>query len=88
MILEIALVEVVPNKAELGALGLAATGEVVAMFADREAGKFGPINLRRATWYGHAHKIIEEWAEQFVEIVNAPPGEKVKDTATFTLLPW
>jgi hypothetical protein len=29
------------------------------MFADREAGKFGPINLGRATWYGHAHKIIE-----------------------------
>jgi len=119
LILEIALVEVVPNKAELGALGLAATvvaapvgagiaaketakgvvaiearvthaatGEIVAMFVDREAGKFGPINLRRATWYGHAHKIIEEWADQFVEIVNAPPGEKVEDTATFTLLPW
>jgi hypothetical protein len=66
----------------------AETGEVVAKFADREAGRFGPTNLRRATWYGHVHKIIEEWAGQWVEIVDAPPGEKVKDTWTFTLLPW
>jgi len=119
VILELALVDVVPNKAALGALGLAATivaapvgasiaakesakgsvaiegrlrdastGKVVAMFADREAGKFGPINLRRATWYGEAHKIIQEWADQWVKIVNAKPGEKVKDTRTFTLMPW
>ena len=118
LIFELALVEVVPNKATLGALGLAATvlapvgvgiaakegakgivgiegriraarnGEVVAMFADRETGKFGPINLRRATWYGHAHKIIEEWAEQWVAIANLQPGDKVDDTRTWTLLPW
>jgi hypothetical protein len=119
LILEMALVDVVPNKAALGALGLAATivaaplgasiaakesakgsvaiegrfrdaqtGKVVAMFADREAGKFGPINLRRATWYGEAHKIIQEWADQWVKIANAEPGEKVKDTRTFTLMPW
>jgi hypothetical protein len=56
------------------------------MFADRRAGEFGPIDLRRATWYGHAHEIIEEWADPWVEIVNAPPGEKRKDTSTSTLL--
>lgn len=119
LILELALVDVIPNKASLGALGLAATvvaapagaaiaakesakgsvaiegrfrdagtGAVVAMWADREAGKFGPINLRRATWYGEAHKIIQEWAGQWVKIANAEPGEKVKDTRTFTLMPW
>jgi hypothetical protein len=119
LVLELALVDVIPNKASLGALGLAATvvaapagaaiaakesakgsvaiegrfrdarsGEVVAMWADREAGKFGPINLRRATWYGEAHKIIQEWADQWVRIANAEPGEKVKDTRTFTLMPW
>jgi len=119
LVLELALVDVIPNKASLGALGLAATvvaapvgaaiaaketakgsvaiegrfrdaqtGEVVAMWADREAGKFGPINLRRATWYGEAHKVIEEWAKQWVQIANAEPGEKVKDTRTFTLMPW
>jgi hypothetical protein len=109
LVLELALVEVVPNKAVLGALGFAATaasmgaagiaakevgkgsvavegrvrqsdtGEIVAKFADREKGKFGPINLRRATWYGEQRKIIREWADQC---------EKVKDTKTFTLRPW
>jgi len=118
LVMELALVEVVPNKAVLGALGFAATaasmgaagiaakevgkgsvaiegrvkqadtGEVVAKFADRETGKFGPINLRRATWYGEQHKIIREWADQWRKIANAKPGEKVKDTKTFTLRPW
>ncbi len=119
LVMELALVDVVPNKATLGALGLAAsvvaapvgasiaakesakgsvaiegrlrdqeTGRIVAQWADREAGKFGPINLRRATWYGEAHKIVQEWAKQWVKIANAEPGEKVKDTRTFTLLPW
>ena len=119
LVLELALVEVVPNKASLGALGLAATvvaapigagvaaketakgkvgiegrwrrhrdGHIVALFTDREHGKFGPINLRRATWYGHAHKIIEEWADQWVEVANAEPGEEVDDTRTWTLSPW
>ena len=118
-ILELAIVELVPNKAELGALGLAATvvaapvgagvaaketakGKVaiegrwrrasdryiVAEFTDREHGKFGPINLRRATWYGHAKLIVNEWADQWVQIVNAEPGQKVKDTRTWTLMPW
>jgi len=65
-----------------------ASGEVVGMWADREKGKFGPINLRRATWYGEINKIVEEWAEQWVKVANAEPGEKVKDTRTFTLAPW
>ena len=119
LIFELALIEVVPNKATLGALGLAATvvaapigagiaaketakgtvtiegrvragdtRKIVAMFADREGGKFGPINLRRATWYGHAHKIVEEWAEQWVKISNAELGDEIDDTRTWTLMPW
>ena len=118
LIMELALVEVVPNKAVLGVLGFAATavsmgaagiaakevgkgsvaiegrvrqadtGKIVAKFADREKGKFGPINLRRATWYGEQRKIIREWADQWVKIANAEPGEKVKETKTFTLRPW
>ena len=55
---------------------------------DREGGKFGPINLRRATWYGHAHKIVEEWAEQWVKISNAELGDEIDDTRTWTLMPW
>ena len=61
---------------------------MVAKFADREKGKFGPINLRRATWYGEQRKVIREWADQWRRIANAEPGEKVKDTKAFTLRPW
>lgn len=115
---ELALVDVVPNKAALGALGLAATvvaapvgaaiaaketakgsvaiegrikdadGRIVGLWADREKGKFGPINLRRATWYGEIDTIVQEWADQWVKVANAEPGQKVKDTRTFTLMPW
>ncbi len=119
VILELAIIDVEPNKASLGALGLAATilaapmgvailaketakggvaiegrlrdaetGEVIAMFADRETGKFAPINVGRATSFGEIQKVIREWAAQWVKIANAPPGEKVKDTKTFTLRPW
>ena len=61
---------------------------IVAVFTDREHGRFGPINLRRATWYGHARGIIGEWAEQWVEIANSGRGEQIDDTRTWTLLPW
>jgi hypothetical protein len=119
VVMELALVDVEPNKAKLGALGLAATllaapfgvaiaaketakggvaiegrvkdagsGQVIAMFADRERGKFAPISVARATSFGEIQKSIREWAEQWVKIANAPPGEKVKDVKPFTLRPW
>jgi hypothetical protein len=81
LVLELAIVELVPSKAMAGAVGLitmpvgmiagtiatkvlgkgavaiegrlvdAETGEVIAMFADREKTKTAPINLAAATWY-------------------------------------
>ena len=122
LLLEIALIEVVPNKAWLGTLGLAsrgtpvpgagvaagavatvldrgwvsiearlrdaATGRVLARFADSEKGKLRPIDFEVLTWYGHAHEIFREWAAQFVERVNTPLDEPVEETPWFTLLPW
>jgi hypothetical protein len=64
------------------------TGTVLAMAADREQGKVAPINLRALTWYGEANVIIDEWADQFVEIANRRPGQVVKDASPFTLKPW
>ncbi|NTW35171.1 MAG: DUF3313 domain-containing protein [Syntrophobacteraceae bacterium] len=64
------------------------TGAVLAMAADREQGKVAPVNLRALTWYGEANVIIDEWADQFVQIANRRPGEVVKDTSPFTLMPW
>lgn len=64
------------------------TGTVLGMAADREQGKVAPINLRALTWYGEANVIIDEWAQQYVDIANRRPGEVVKDSSPFTLKPW
>jgi len=65
-----------------------ATGKALAMMADREQGKVAPVNLRALTWYGEANVIVDEWADQFVQIANKRPGETVKDSSPFTLKPW
>jgi hypothetical protein len=66
----------------------ASTDEVLAMAADREQGKSAPVNVRALTWYKEAEGIIDEWAGQFVQIVNRQPGEIVEDSSPFTLSPW
>ena len=64
------------------------TGEVLAMFADREYGKIAPVNLRGLTWYGEAQAVIDDWATQFVEVANKRPGQVIKPASPFTLMPW
>ncbi|MFZ2445700.1 MAG: DUF3313 domain-containing protein [Syntrophobacteraceae bacterium] len=64
------------------------TGVVLFMAADREQGKVAPVNLRALTWYGEANVIIDEWADQFVQVANKHPGEVVKAASPFTLMPW
>ena len=64
------------------------TGDVLVMVADREQGKVAPINLRALTWYGEANLIIEEWADQMVQVANKHDGEVVKAASSFTLKPW
>ncbi|MND09778.1 hypothetical protein D3C83_333700 [compost metagenome] len=58
------------------------------MYADREQEKMSPVNVKDLTWFGHAYAIIEEWAGQFVMVANKKRGQKVKDSAGFTLRPW
>ncbi len=65
-----------------------ATGEVIAQFADREAEKAAIINVKDATWYGHAESILAEWAQQFVRVLSREPGEAVRDSKPFHLKPW
>ncbi|MEN6438638.1 MAG: DUF3313 domain-containing protein [Syntrophobacter sp.] len=64
------------------------TGTVLVMAADREQGKVAPVNLRALTWYGEADVILDEWAEQFVQVANKHPGDIVKPASPFTLKPW
>ena len=121
LILELAITELVPTKAFLATIGLAAwaaplevgvpvgaattfaetgwmavegrvrdaaTGHVVAMFADREQSKIRVVDVQSLTWYGHAHESMRDWAGQFVAIANTPHQFKVEDSSTFALLPW
>jgi membrane protein implicated in regulation of membrane protease activity len=118
LILEVAIVEVVPSKVVLNALGYApfgiglsinavrfiakdtstcafearvrdaATQEIVATMADREAQQFAVVTVRGLTWYANAETIITQWAGQFVEIANRQPGQSVSNTPPFTLKPW
>lgn len=64
------------------------TGEVVATFADRDKADAGPLDLTRLTWYGPAKGIMDQWAEQFVQIANRKPGEMITDPTAFTLRPF
>jgi hypothetical protein len=116
--LEVALIEVVPSKVLLNALGYApffvglgitavrtvindqstvafearfrdaASGTIVMTMADREGQQMAPVTVRGLTWYGFAEGIINDWAAQFVLIMNRKPGEKIKDTDPITLQPW
>lgn len=119
MVLEMAIVELVPTKRALGALGLlgplgkvpavlaigskaagkgsiavearvrdGGTGAVIAQFADREEGKTAPIDVQAVTLYGFAEEIIEEWSEQFIELISTPPTHQVEDSSAFRLSPW
>ena len=65
-----------------------ATGEVLAMFADRQVKKIRIIDFKAFTWYAHGREIIREWAEQFVNLANRRPGEVIEGSSAFTLIPW
>lgn len=64
------------------------TGQTVAMFADRQYVTLRPIDLKGFTWYGNVEDIVEQWANQFVEVANYRPGEFIKPASTFSLMPW
>jgi Protein of unknown function (DUF3313) len=64
------------------------TGGTVAMMADRESAKAAPIDVQAVTWYGFAEDVIDDWAEQFVQLANTPVTQQVEDSSAFRLSPW
>lgn len=70
-----------------GILRDASTGEILLMFADREASKIRIIDFTTLTWYGHAHEIMEDWAEQIVELLTTPHDHMVEDSDGFAWAP-
>lgn len=121
LILEIAIIEAIPNKKGfevitrglglinpiVGVAGTVArakgskssvafearirdgkTNEIVAQIADREQEKVSYINTKDFAWYAHIESIIEEWADQFVQLANRASDEIIADTPGFDLKPW
>ncbi len=62
--------------------------KIVCKFMDREKGRVSLVSARDLTWYSHAEKIIQDWAKQSVDVVNADDNQVVEDTLPFTLMPW
>jgi len=116
LVIELALVELVPSKAYwnagASAAGLVvpgagflsaagrgsiaiegrardgATDKIIATFKDRRADKVAPVNLGSYTWYHGAEGNIHDWAAEFAELLNTPPGHVVKRPRSVTLQPW
>ena len=66
----------------------ARSGQVVAMFADREKGKTRILDVEAATWYGHARESMKDWSDQLVRLANTPKDVQVDDSKAFELMPW
>lgn len=117
MIVELALVELVPTKtwlniagdlggffipgasflAGLGSSGSVAiegrirdgrTREIIVMFKDRESDQIAPIGIQDLTWYKHAEDEIDDWAAQFVEVLDTEAHHKIADTSPLTFRIW
>ncbi|WP_367870931.1 DUF3313 family protein [Luteolibacter sp. Populi] len=116
LVIELALVELVPSKAYwnagataagfvvpgAGLLSAAGRGSiaiegrardggsntVIATFKDRRADKVAPVNLGSYSWYHGAEGNITDWAAEFAELLNTPPGHVVQRPSSVTLKPW
>ena len=107
VVLEMALVELVPTKAwqntitmlvigawSHGVVAMEArvregsSGKVIVAFKDREFGKTAAISAADYTWYMHSTDIIDDWANEMVEIINAEPDERVKAASPLNFRPW
>ncbi len=71
-----------------GVLKDGTSGEILLMFADREASKIRIIDFTTLTWYGHAHEIMEDWAQQLVEVLTTPHDHMVEDSDGFAWAPF
>ncbi len=64
------------------------TGEVIAMFADREKDRAAIVNIASFTWYKNSENMMDDWSRKFVMIVNAGSYLEVEARCPFTLIDW
>jgi hypothetical protein len=116
LIIELALVELVPSNAYwnagataagfvvpgAGLLSAAGRGSiaiegrakdgsndrVIATFKDRREDKVAAVNIASYTWYHGAEGNIADWAEDFAELLNTPPGHVIKRPSPVTMVAW
>ncbi len=107
LVVELALVELVPARSWLEARGGRAvrlgrqgslalegrlrdgrTGDVLAMFADRQGEPPEPSSGRERHWWGHPRSTLSRWARQLVVIANRRARSLVDDVWPFTLRSW
>jgi hypothetical protein len=63
------------------------TGEVIITWADREQDRSSLFSLSDFSWYSHARKAIDIWAEQLLELHHVTTKDLVEDISPFTLNP-
>jgi hypothetical protein len=63
-------------------------GELLGAVADTEQDVTSLANVNDYTRLGHIKRRIDEWADQFAELLTTPPDHLVEDSPGFRLLPW
>jgi hypothetical protein len=63
------------------------TNQVIITWADREQDQSSLFSLSDFSWYSHARKAVDTWAEQLVELHNSTTKDRVEDSAPFTINP-
>ena len=64
------------------------TDEVIITWADREMDRSSLFNVNDFSWYSHARKHVDDWAEQLVMLHNVTTSDYVEDSSGFTLNPF
>jgi hypothetical protein len=62
------------------------TGDVVAMFADRQRPPIVAINLKALAWWEPVKPIIDTWAKQFDQVIDGERGKQIKEYPTWAIL--
>jgi hypothetical protein len=62
------------------------TGKPLVMFTDQKCDRAAALDLAGYTWYAHSYKIIQLWANKFIEVINAKDYKDVKDQLPVTII--
>jgi hypothetical protein len=71
-----------------GKLSDSESGQILAMFADREMDQPAIVNLSAMTWRGTAEHAIRSWSKEFVRLANATNFADVKAAMPFQVIVW